>query len=378
MTTRAGFALLAALLASTPAVAQQPSPWFYGNHVALRAYDPSQEMEADWLFELTDNGDMRLGKHERFGDHAARGTALVVGGRAMALRGIGATPGRELETVDGPSLLLMLSFTLLDGLFPGGPETVPEESDEVDVRETEQWLRVATASAYGEFATPWHVRGSVRRGGDGTISFTLAFQSAEGPGGVRAYQVSLFGTWSEVKPAPVLPGALSLKGWDVFWIEPVGEAPPGRPGHYATQPAPQFDTLGELRTALGEPGERQAPAALAAADAAALQAVKDWADAWSRQDVASYLAAYSPAYVGPGSDSRAAWEKTRSERLSRPRGLSVKVEAPQVRSLGTDRAEVRFRQIYRSDSQRSDEDKILVLERSGERWLIVDERVAGR
>lgn len=131
-----------------------------------------------------------------------------------------------------------------------------------------------------------------------------------------------------------------------------------------------------------KPPAAPAPAAkpTAAPDAVAgavLKAVEAWAGAWSRQDVDTYLAAYSTEFRVPGGRSRADWEKLRRTRVSSPKSIEVKVEAPKVDVQSGDRASVTFRQHYESDRFSGSTTKTLLLRRASDgHWRIVEERVS--
>jgi Flp pilus assembly protein TadD len=107
-----------------------------------------------------------------------------------------------------------------------------------------------------------------------------------------------------------------------------------------------------------------------------LGTVNAWAKAWSAKDVEAYLAFYGKDFKTPGGEARADWEKTRRQRISAPKTISVTIESAKV-SMGADgQASVTFRQGYRSDVLKgSSTTKTLVLARSEGRWQIQQERV---
>jgi tetratricopeptide (TPR) repeat protein len=126
-----------------------------------------------------------------------------------------------------------------------------------------------------------------------------------------------------------------------------------------------------------KPAETKAPPAPAASadeKARITAAVEAWARAWSAKDVKGYLAAYAPEFAVPGGDSRAAWEKLRTERIEKPKSIEVGVKVTAIEVSG-DEARVTLRQAYRSDTLRNTVTKTLAMVRSGERWLIKQERV---
>ena len=102
-----------------------------------------------------------------------------------------------------------------------------------------------------------------------------------------------------------------------------------------------------------------------------------WANAWSRQDVNAYLGFYAQDFQTPGAVPRRAWESERRQRVEGPDSIQVTLSNIGV-SMDEDKknkATVRFRQQYRSPTFNASTNKTIVFVRSGERWLILQERV---
>lgn len=135
----------------------------------------------------------------------------------------------------------------------------------------------------------------------------------------------------------------------------VASAPPAAP----SKPAPaQAD---------GREAEKQKIAA----------AVTAWAEAWSRKNANGYLAAYERDFRVPGGQKYADWAKERRERIAAPKSIEVKLSDIKVDMTGDSAAKVRFRQSYRSDRLSSTTSKTLLMQKSGGRWLIHEERTGG-
>jgi len=115
--------------------------------------------------------------------------------------------------------------------------------------------------------------------------------------------------------------------------------------------------------------------ATSADEAEVLEAVNAWVAAWSKQDAKAYLGFYAKDFKAPGGENRAAWEKTRKERIAKPKSIKVEVVAPKVTLDSPTRATVQFKQAYRSDMLSNTTKKSLSMVRSGEKWLILEERV---
>ncbi len=107
---------------------------------------------------------------------------------------------------------------------------------------------------------------------------------------------------------------------------------------------------------------------------AVIDAVNEWADAWSKQDVDTYLAYYAKNFIPPHGMSRSAWERLREERLSKPKFISVDVLKPVVSLHGNEHAQVNFSQDYQSDTYKDQVNKSLLMQNVNGHWLIVEEQ----
>ena len=158
-----------------------------------------------------------------------------------------------------------------------------------------------------------------------------------------------------ITPAPAAPAAAAK----------AAPPPPAAPAPVAKE---------EVRTDT----RRSEPKDETAAQAAAItKAVTGWAGAWSKKDVKSYLGYYARDFDPPKGMSRKAWEEERSQRLTKPGDIEVKLDDIRVVSASGERATVKLRQHYRSATLSSSSNKTLGLVRQDGRWLIHQERVGG-
>jgi tetratricopeptide (TPR) repeat protein len=151
-----------------------------------------------------------------------------------------------------------------------------------------------------------------------------------------------------VKPEPAKP-------------EPVAKVP-AKAAEPAAKPAPAKEAAKEPAKPARSPDE-------------VVKVVKQWAKAWSDNDVSGYLAHYAPDFKTPKGESRADWEGQRKARIAKPRHIQVNVDSPKVTFTDGGRVTVTFRQHYRSDSLKTSSTKTLVMVRTGDKWLIQQERV---
>jgi len=111
-------------------------------------------------------------------------------------------------------------------------------------------------------------------------------------------------------------------------------------------------------------------------DTAGLRAaVSAWVQAWEAQDVGRYFEAYAPGFRPPHGQSREVWKTLRGMRVSRPSKVQVSISDMEVLRRTENRAEIAFRQDYRSDRYQDSVRKTMELVRDRERWLIAEERV---
>jgi len=121
------------------------------------------------------------------------------------------------------------------------------------------------------------------------------------------------------------------------------------------------------------PTPTPAPAKADGASEDVAKVIAAWANAWSRKDVKSYLAAYASDFNTPKGMPRKAWEAEREDRIAgKPGKISVTYDEPQI-SINGDTATAKFRQLYKAPGLTSSTTKTLVLVRSGSKWLIKEE-----
>ncbi|MEX1166578.1 MAG: nuclear transport factor 2 family protein [Hydrogenophaga sp.] len=101
-------------------------------------------------------------------------------------------------------------------------------------------------------------------------------------------------------------------------------------------------------------------------------AVNAWAEAWSARNMSSYLGAYAANFTPNDGQSRKNWEAERKARIVPRSRIGVEVDDMAV-SINGDRATVKFRQDYTSDTLNVTSRKTLSMVKSGGRWLIVRE-----
>ncbi len=181
---------------------------------------------------------------------------------------------------------------------------------------------------------------------------------------------------SAAKPGPVAAEPVKVAKAEPPKAELPKSEPPKAEPPKAEPPKPAQAKAEPPRPVPAKPA-KPAPAKAAPDEkAAVVAAIEAWARAWSAKDVKGYLASYAPDFDPPGNESRADWEKQRTERIERPKSIEVGLRMVSVKVEG-EQATAVFRQSYRSDTFKGSSTKTLVLERAGGKWLIKQERVGG-
>jgi hypothetical protein len=110
----------------------------------------------------------------------------------------------------------------------------------------------------------------------------------------------------------------------------------------------------------------------AEASKAVMAAVKGWADAWTKQDVAGYIGAYSDTYH-PKDMDRKQWEDYRKDRLSKPKFIRLELTELKAFMVTKTQMRVTFSQGYSSDTLKTKDKKTLELELIENQWRIISE-----
>jgi tetratricopeptide (TPR) repeat protein len=184
--------------------------------------------------------------------------------------------------------------------------------------------------------------------------------------------------------SPRLPKAAAAKAEPPAKVAVVSPAP--KPAEKKSEPAankPEPEKKVEaakppVKTAEpAKPAPPKVPAKPARNPNEVVKAVNQWAKAWSNNDVAGYLGHYSADFQTPKGEARSAWEAKRKARIAKPRKIQVNVQSPKVVFNDSGRVTVTFRQQYESGSLKVTSTKTLVMVKTGDQWLIQQERVGG-
>lgn len=196
-----------------------PSEWSRGNRVLLGVTQPALGFAAQWRFERSTTGDILLERQENRAGRIDAGTFLLIDG-ALIVRDARLEPGKEIDAMNGPLLMLQLVLQLLDRSVPGGPGALTKDV-RVDVSDNNRSIAVSGIGAEGEFFAPWRLTGTIGPASKGIVKFELDFSSAiRGQSGAR-YETSIAGIWENTAPPVVFQDTMNLRGWQVYRFKPV-------------------------------------------------------------------------------------------------------------------------------------------------------------
>lgn len=170
-------------------------------------------------------------------------------------------------------------------------------------------------------------------------------------------------------------------------VQPMPEAPstgasPAVAPSAGRQPAPEIPATGAQPTAVAE-GAGAQPTAAPALPSVGLtinpeeqlrQLLTAWLKAWSGKNLNSYMAFYAPEFVSDKNQDIKAWRSHKQYLFRTYNTIAVKAGEVKIKVLSADRAEITFKQNYRSDWHQDTGYKTLNL-RLGDNgaWLITAE-----
>jgi tetratricopeptide (TPR) repeat protein len=102
-------------------------------------------------------------------------------------------------------------------------------------------------------------------------------------------------------------------------------------------------------------------------------AVNNWANAWSSQDLEGYYASYAETFKPAKGRSYASWKKLRKDRVTRPSKINLELNDQEVSIIDDSNAKVRFKQYYKADGGPIHTFKTLVFKKIDSAWLINQE-----
>ena len=107
-----------------------------------------------------------------------------------------------------------------------------------------------------------------------------------------------------------------------------------------------------------------------------LKTLQEWIEVWSSQNTRKYLDFYAADFKTPNGESHDQWVSDSKVRITTPKYIEINVSNAKVSFPDENHATVTFHQSYRSDYLNTSFDKVMILVKSNNKWLIQAERAA--
>lgn len=107
---------------------------------------------------------------------------------------------------------------------------------------------------------------------------------------------------------------------------------------------------------------------------AAIKAVNRWSWTWTSQNVNAYLGSYVKNYSPSNSLNHSQWKQQRTERLTKPSFIKIKLSGITAKRINNNVIELTFLQSYQANTYKDQTKKRLTMVRIGTQWLISKEQ----
>lgn len=230
-----------------------PSPWSQFADYTLTVKVPPKGEAGTWKFRtFADPADVLVDLDTPGPRGRSKGSILLVGGQALAVKGFTPEPGYEIDPLDVAIVNLKVLTQLLDAAVPGGPAAL-KGKQAVDKREAKTPILASTPGANARFDAPWHLKGTAERIDAARVAFRLEIEVGGGAGSAERARWAFSGEATGSSQGRVLDESMSLAGWTAYAL---GNVPVAKPSSHATLrfgatrlPGP-FAALKDLRAAL--------------------------------------------------------------------------------------------------------------------------------
>jgi len=235
----AGFVVMLTGLQSATAQVEKATLWRDAVVTELDVNFDGTGFHARWIFHRCHCGDLLVQVEQTAPDGVLTGELLMVDGQVLLSRGF-RQQGEDIEPlIQAPSLMLQLTFELLNRSQPKGPYAVSKKQPWNKTEKTIDF-KLNTGLATGAFAAPWGVKGSGWATDSGHRRFELFFQfnsNVPGQSG-KTSSITFSGDLDFRKQEFPYPESADLEGWRIQWISL---------NDRESEPVPTGLTLKELR-----------------------------------------------------------------------------------------------------------------------------------
>jgi hypothetical protein len=230
------------MLTSLPVTAQESpiptgTPWSQPHFIQVDATFSEGAYHARWDISRCACGDLHIAAEETLPGEIRTGEQLLVGNRALLVRGYKGFEGELAALLDSPVLMMQLVFVLLQRAEPSGPSSVTSLR-EANLSEPTVNIELDSGVAQGFFPAPWALSGTIGPAQGNAIRYQLKFsfdlENADRES--RRQEIPLTGRLVfEETPFPV-EGEAEVDGWWLAWVHGNEDNHPGlKPGMTLTQ-----------------------------------------------------------------------------------------------------------------------------------------------
>lgn len=197
-----------------------PSPWSELADYTLTLKAPPKGDTGTWKYRTFESpADMVVDLDTPGPKGRSKGSVMLVGGQAIAVKGLALEPGFEVDALDVAIVNLKILTRLLDAAVPGGPAAL-KGRQAIDKREAREAIEAFTPSSSARFAAPWTLKGSVERTDANTVSFRLELDAPGGDKPGDRARWTFTGTAGGSQKGRVLDDATALSGWTAYLLSP--------------------------------------------------------------------------------------------------------------------------------------------------------------
>lgn len=201
------------LLADLPAETRWADP----SRVQLNVEFPGNGYHASWTLFRCECGDLLVRADLVMPDEEETGELLLVGGKAVLIKGFGSYKAEAAASLDAAALMLQLALRLLERSEPGGPSKIVT-AQAVDVLDEINHIYLDTGYAEGGFQAPWSIDGRISAPDETVRKFDLNFMfTVTSPEGVVRTAIRLYGDAQYAKTAFPVPGSSAIGEWGIDW-----------------------------------------------------------------------------------------------------------------------------------------------------------------
>lgn len=191
--------------------------WADPSRVQLNVVFPGNGYHASWQLFRCSCGDLLVYAELAMPGEVESGELLLVGGRAVLIKGFGNYKAEAAASLDAAALMMQLALRLLERAEPGGPSRIVNPLN-VELTDEINHIHLDTGYAEGDFMAPWSIAGRITAPSATLRKFDLEFTSSVPvQGGAQKASMRLYGEAEYARTEFPVPASSPLSDWDLDW-----------------------------------------------------------------------------------------------------------------------------------------------------------------